>query len=403
MMWYTRVKWIRSKFANINHIYKRHFLLGIETSCDDTGAAVLSKEGLILGEALAKQPSSEFGGVVPSFAMGFHARNLPVVTKSALDQAQMTMEDVQYLAVAVKPGLSGSLATGLDYVKYLSRKHSIPLIPIHHMEAHALTARMIEEIKFPFMVLLISGGHCLLAIAEDIGRFKLLGQSSDNSPGEVLDKAARALRLHALRPDLRSVPGGRAIEIMASEGGSPFAIDFPTPLMQFKSCNFSFSGFKAQLWNVLNQVEKKQPLEPDELLPNVSDVAASIQYGVARHICHRLQRGFEYALLEEIWPSNQENTLVVSGGVACNQSIRNSILKICEEYNIKAVFPPPKYCTDNGVMIAWNGLEKYRKTVDIIQPEQVMELDVSPRVSFGTDISEQVTNRNIKCKWIKLL
>lgn len=402
-MWFSRLKWIRSHSANINHIFKRHFLLGIETSCDDTGAAILSKEGTILGEALAKQPSSEFGGVVPSFAMGFHAKNLPLVTQSALDQAQMNIQDIQYLAVTIKPGLGGCLATGLDYVKYLSRKHGIPVIPIHHMEAHALTGRMLEKINFPFMVLLVSGGHCLLAIAEDVDKFKLLGQAVDNSPGEAFDKAARSLKLHSIRPDLRSVPGGRAIEIVASEGGNPKAIEFPTPLSQYMSCNFSFSGFKAQIWNILNFDAEGTSLEPDELLLNVSDVAASLQYGVARHICQRLQRGFEYVRLEEIWSPDQENTLVVSGGVACNQFIRNSIIKICDEFNTRVVFPPMKYCTDNGVMIAWNGLEKYRKGLDIIQPEQVMDLDVSPKSPLGIDISTQVTNRFIKCKWIKII
>eukprot|EP00095_Tigriopus_kingsejongensis_P007734 maker-scaffold200_size264178-snap-gene-1.15 protein:Tk07734 transcript:maker-scaffold200_size264178-snap-gene-1.15-mRNA-1 annotation:"hypothetical protein LOTGIDRAFT_227060" len=356
---------------------RRQFLLGIETSCDDTGAAILSEKGELLGEALMRQPSTEFGGVVPSFAMGFHAQNLPKVTESVLAQAKLSMDDIQYIAVTNRPGLKGSLSVGLDYVKYLSQKHQIPVIPIHHMEAHALTIRMIEQVEFPFLVLLASGGHCLLAIAEDIGRFKVLGQHRDNSPGEVIDKAARCLRLHSLRTDLRSM-----------------------------------SGLKSSIYTFVAKAEKQAKLEPDEILPNVQDIAASrtneislvfasFQYAIARHICHRLQRAFDYLHLTEVWSDEDLITpsLVVSGGVASNLMIRNSILKVCDEYNVKASFPPPKYCTDNGVMIAWNGFEKYRRNMDIVPPSEVMNLEASPRIALGEDYTKVVHDRQIKCKW----
>ena len=182
----------------------RTLILGIETSCDDTGVAVIDKAGDILAEKIHSQASVRMGGVIPTFAMTSHAHNIHNIVTETLQQAKVSPDQLDAVAVSNRPGLKGPLIVGTDYAKYLCLKYKKPMIPIHHMEAHALTARMIDpdNTKFPFLVLLISGGHSILALATDIDEYKLLGYTVDNSPGECLDKCARMLGLHNLPGDI---------------------------------------------------------------------------------------------------------------------------------------------------------------------------------------------------------
>lgn len=407
---------------------RRNFILGIETSCDDSGVAIISEDGRLLGEAIATQKTTRYGGVIPSFAMGFHAEALPRTTRDALKQAangepvsldRLRDVGVELIAVTTRPGMGGSLDTGLRFAQYLAMKNRLPIIPVHHMEAHALTARMVQQIQFPFMVFLVSGGHCLLAMAEDVDKYKLLGRCGDGAPGQLFDKVARRLKLHTLRLDLRDVSGGRAIEMVGSTGDPTF-IPFHVPMRQHRNCNFSVSGLQTHIMEEIARVESDFTTGHDEFIPNLPNFCASVEYTLSKHLCERLQRGIEFADQKDMWTSKVSSsqddvrTLVVSGGVAANKRLKSSIQKVCDALDCRLVVPEAKLCTDNGVMIAWNGLERYRaaqpgsgnlalQSSAIYPPDRVFEITTASKVPFGIDISKEVTEAHIKCKWINIL
>ncbi|KAF5297707.1 hypothetical protein FQA39_LY12038 [Lamprigera yunnana] len=334
-------------------------ILGIESSCDDTGCAIVDNEGYILGEALNSQHLIHLrnGGIIPPIARDLHRTNIENVVDEAVKAANVAIDDIEAIAVTVKPGLPLSLMVGMKYGKYLCRKHTKPFIPIHHMEAHALTARMHDRnLEFPFLVLLISGGHCLLAIAQDVDKFLLMGQGIDDAPGELFDKVARRLQLKNL-PEFSKLSGGRAIELAASKANDPLEFSFTTTLLQYRDCNFSFAGIKNQCIRHIIKEERKFDLPPDGTIPGLYNLCAALQLVVTRHLCHRVQRGIRYLEMKELIPTNRQ-ALVVSGGVACNNFIAKGLEILCSELDYKMVRPPPKLCTDNGVMIAWNGMER---------------------------------------------
>jgi len=270
------------------------------------------------------------------------------------------------------------------------------MIPIHHMAAHATTVRMETDVKFPYMVLLISGGHCILAIAKDVDDFVILGASTDDSPGETLDKVARRLKVHTL-PDMRDISGGRAVEILA-KGQDPSKISFGVPKRADRDCNFSFSGLKGHLDNHLNRMQRSDGEKVSII--QTQEICAGVQHALTKHLCERLQRGIEYVEYDGLM--DKEGTLVVSGGVASNHYIRKAIEKVCYGCGWRAVFPQPKLCTDNGVMIAWNGLEFWRLQRNIVKCEDVFSVQVHARSPLGEDISDSVKQANLKCKWIKI-
>jgi len=385
-----------SKLLKVHQQLKvtRSVILGIETSCDDTGAAVFDLQGKLLGEALSTQKSSRFGGVIPTIAMYLHKEKIETVVSEALKEANKSIEEVTAIAVTNRPGLKGPLIIGTDYAKYLCLKYNKPMIPVHHMVAHALTVRMEEDVKFPFMILLISGGHCILGIAKDIDDFCILGSSINDSPGEALDKIARYLQIHNL-PGMRDLSGGQAVEILAKDG-DPSKFPLGIPLLDERSCRFSFSGFKGHTNNILAYRKEEIPPSKEEL----SDYCAGAQFSITKHLCQRLQRGIEYSTAKDLMPEN--GTLVVSGGVASNQFVRSCLSEVCGTYGWKSVFPRPKLCTDNGVMIGWTGYELWRRGMDIIQPDQVLDVELYPKCPLGEDITQDVIDAHIKCKWIKL-
>ncbi|CAH1998373.1 unnamed protein product [Acanthoscelides obtectus] len=183
---------------------------------------------------------------------------------------------------------------GMRYGKYLCKKYNKPFIPIHHMEAHTLTARMHDStVTFPFLVLLISGGHCLLAVAEKVDRFLLLGESLDDAPGEAFDKMARRMKLKNL-PDYSTLSGGQAFELAAQKADNPLQYSFTTPLLQYKNCNFSFAGLKNQLQRQLIREEREKDIPADGVIPGIHNLCAGFQLAITRHLCHRLQRGMDY-------------------------------------------------------------------------------------------------------------
>jgi len=378
----------------------RTLILGLETSCDDTGVAVIDQSGQVLSQRLHSQASVRMGGVIPTFALHSHAATIHHLVTEALHTAEVSPSQLQAVAVSNRPGLKGPLSVGTDYAKYLCLKHQLPIIPIHHMEAHALTARLTskEEIKFPFLVLLISGGHCLLALARDIDDYKLLGTSIDCSPGECLDKCSRMLGLHNL-PGLRDVAGGKAVELVARQAEDTNRLDFPVPMRSYRDCRFSFTGLKATIHDHIAKVKSQTTLDCDEMVPHVGEVCAALQRSVTKHLCERLQRSIEYLHYSDI---SSVESLVVSGGVASNLAIRAGLEAVASHYNMSAVFPPPSLCTDNGVMVAWNGLERWRRGRGVVHWADCLQVEVRARCPLGEDWHPRVEAASIKCKWIKI-
>ncbi|KAK7793402.1 hypothetical protein R5R35_014308 [Gryllus longicercus] len=373
-------------------------ILGIETSCDDTGCAIVDDSGNILGEALNSQQEIHLnhGGIVPPVARDLHLKNIEHVVQSALKNANMKLEDVDAIATTVKPGLSLSLLVGMKYGKKLALESQKPFIPIHHMEAHALTIRMVQKVEFPFLVLLISGGHCLLAVARNVDDFLLLGKSRDDAPGEAFDKVARRLKLRN-RPNFCNMSGGAAIELAAQQG-DPLSLPFPAVMSHHRDCDFSFAGLKNKARRHIIDQEENFGVGEDGIIPGVHDVCASFLLAVAKHLCRRVERAMEYIELKCLLPPSNR-VLVVSGGVASNKYIARMLGVVCREMKYKLAIPPPKLCTDNGVMIAWNGVEKWRAGIGIAQ--NIDEVDIEAKCILGKDISLDVAKEDLKCDWIK--
>ncbi|ELU17835.1 hypothetical protein CAPTEDRAFT_106307 [Capitella teleta] len=337
---------------------KQPVVLGIETSCDDTGAAVVNADGEILGEDLNSQTDFhvQFGGIYPNKAGELHSKHISSVVDNALSRAGFMLNDVDAIATTVMPGLAPCLGVGLDYTKQLLRISRKPFIPIHHMEAHALTARMLTEISFPFLVLLVSGGNCLLALARDVDDFLLLGKSLDKAPGDAYDKIARRLNLKDLAA-CEDMCGGRAVEVMALSG-DPLAFPLHHVMSQKISCDFSFSGLQTSFMELIQREEKRHSGALPEQI--TADICASFQYNILHHLVKRVRRAFLFCEKAGLMPENIVKTLVVSGGVASNQFLRNGMSIASGVHGYQMVCPPPHLCTDNGIMIAWNGVEKYK-------------------------------------------
>ncbi|XP_015114752.1 probable tRNA N6-adenosine threonylcarbamoyltransferase, mitochondrial [Diachasma alloeum] len=377
-------------------------ILGIETSCDDTGIAIVDGAGRILGDALHSQQSThlQYGGIIPPVARELHRKNITDVCERALREANLRVRDVDAIAVTVMPGLALSLMIGRSFGQYLSKIGNKPLIPIHHMEAHALTARMSEKVDFPFLVLLISGGHCMLALVKDVADFYLLGTSVDDAPGEALDKTARRLKMRNL-PEYADKNGGAAIELAASKATDPFQFEFPAPMTHYRDCSFSFSGLKNSADRMILKMERGHDVLGDGVIPDLENFCAAFQLCVAKHIGHRTKRAMMFLDRRELLPQDKK-TLVVSGGVACNNFIARSLQTICSEMGYRFVRPPPKFCMDNGIMIAWNGIERWNADVGVLRdPIEIEKLEFQSRAPLGIDWTDVVRGDDIPCRTIR--
>ncbi|XP_075211500.1 threonyl-carbamoyl synthesis 4 isoform X2 [Lycorma delicatula] len=339
------------------------------------------------------------GGIMPPLARELHEENINNVVSEALQNANLSIDEVDAVAVTTKPGLKSSLFVGTNFGKQLCLKSGKPFIPIHHMQAHALTARMIHEVEFPFLVLLISGGHCLLSVAQSPVNFLLLGYSLNDAPGEALDKTARRLMLRHI-PELRNFCGGEAVERAAAKG-NPEAIHITVPLLQYRDCNFSFAGLKQAAYQHIVYQEKKCGIAGGALIPDAYDLCASFLHTITVHLCQRVQRAMMFVKMNNLIPTSKQ-TLVVSGGVACNNYIRRGLDIVATHMDYKLVVPPPKLCTDNGVMVAWNGIEKLRVQSDIVTPAELDSISVEQRSLIGEDLTQSVSDAFIKVKWVKL-
>lgn len=396
----ARTRLSAGQIYSINKVHVSSNILGIETSCDDTGCAIINQNGEVLSETLRSQNLVHLrnGGIIPDLAQDLHRSNIEPVILEALTEAKLSMEDISAIAVTLEPGLPLSLVVGMKYAKHLARKHNKPIIPVHHMEAHALVGRMNEDIQFPFLVLLISGGHCLIAVVNDINKFLLLGESMDSAPGEMFDKVARRMKLRNI-PEYSSLCGGLAVEMAASKATNPHEFKLPLPLTDYKDCNFSFNGLKTSVMLQLHRKEKLHGIEADKVIPEANDLCAAMLMATSRHLVHRLQRAMEFCQLNKLIPDINKH-LVVSGGVACNNFIFKTLAKLCKESDYTISRPPPKLCTDNGTMIAWNGLEKWQRGIDIVRELNI--LDIKARSPLGESLIGKVRESGIQTKLIKL-
>ncbi|CAF0804066.1 unnamed protein product [Didymodactylos carnosus] len=382
---------IFNKYIHQNIVCLRTIrILGIETSCDDTGAAVIDDQRNILGESIRNQLQyhQKFGGIVPNIAKQHHYENLVPVVAEAMNNIEW--DSISAIATSIRPGLIISLWQGVNFTRQLLFKYNKPFIPIHHMEAHALTVRLTHDVDFPYMVLLASGGHCILAIVEDVDKYYRLGESNDISPGETLDKVAREMNLSE-HPSVKDLVGGAAIEYLALQGDSSiFNLITSQYSAKSKDCSFTFGGMLSAAKRLItkHQIKYDSSMLNDQIL---KDLCACIQTSVVRHIETRIHRAILYCDYREnlTW----RKTLVLSGGVASNLFLRKRLKDLCDYYSMKLVCPPPKYCTDNGVMIAWNGVERFRRNLGVISA--VDEIIPEARSPLGENISEHVRNVDI--------
>jgi len=321
-------------------------VLGIETSCDETSASVVSSDRELLSNVVLTQleEHEKYGGVVPEIAARSHLHYIDNIVKQAMKEAKIEFKDLDAVAATGGPGLIGGVMIGMMTAKAISLVHKKPLIAVNHLEGHALMARLTNDVQFPYLLMLTSGGHCQILAVEGVGKYKKLGETIDDAAGECFDKTAKIMGL--------GYGGGPKIE-KAAKNGDENRFKFPMPLSKEKNCNFSFSGLKTA---VRLQVEKLTSEDHVLKEQDVNDISASLQKTIAKMMTIKLQRAID--IFKKEFPEGKD--IVVSGGVAANQYIRNSIGKLAEENDMVFSAPPIKLCTDNGAMIAWAGLERFR-------------------------------------------
>jgi N6-L-threonylcarbamoyladenine synthase len=318
-------------------------ILGIETSCDETAAAVVTADKRVLSNIVSSQYQEHrlFGGVVPEIAARTHLNHIEFIIQQALETADVSLNEINGIAVTGGPGLIGGVIVGVMMAKGLAMATNLPFIPVNHLEAHALTARLTEDVPYPYLLLLASGGHCQFLLAEDVGVYTYLGGTLDDAVGECLDKTARLLGY--------SYPGGPAIERIA-EGGNPNAFSLPKPLKGQNGCFFSFSGLKTAARKII--------LEQGPLSSSFqTDFCASLQKTIGEILVDRCQ----HAITMSLEKNPKINNLVLAGGVAANHYFRKCLGDYAQEKGMIFSTPPVNLCTDNGAMVAWAGIERFQK------------------------------------------
>jgi len=316
-------------------------VLGIETSCDETAAAVVRGAGQGPGEILSNVIFSQldehrpYGGVVPEIAARAHVEALDGIVERALADAGLALGDVDAVAATAGPGLIGGVMVGLVTAKALALASGKPLIAVNHLEAHGLSARLSEGVQFPFFLLLVSGGHCQLLGVEGVGRFRLYGTTIDDAAGEAFDKTAKLLGL--------PYPGGPRVEALARDGNAK-RYDLPRPMRGREGADFSFSGLKTAVRQVTLQ-------------PNLraADLAASFQAAVIDIL--RERTCIAMAMFHRDFPNTSAPAFVMAGGVAANGAIRSAMAELASAQGFEMKIPPPALCTDNAAMVAWAGIE----------------------------------------------
>jgi N6-L-threonylcarbamoyladenine synthase len=316
-------------------------ILGIESSCDETAASIVTDRKEILSNVIMSQikDHQKYGGVVPEISSRAHLSNMNTVVERALVDAKVALKEIDAIAVTSGPGLIGGLLVGVMFAKGLSFASNIPLIGINHLEGHALTARLTNDVEFPYLMLLVSGGHCQILVAEAVGKYHKLGGTLDDAVGESFDKVAKMLGLE--------YPGGPVIEKLALKG-DPNSFVFPQSMRGREGCDFSFSGLKTAARLIIEKTELNEE--------NIANICASFQRTIAVILLERLANGLEMA--KKICPEIKQ--LVIAGGVAANQYILSRIKNEMLKNEIETIAPPIKLCTDNAAMIAWAGVEYFK-------------------------------------------
>lgn len=317
---------------------KDTIILGIETSCDETAASVVKNGREILSNVVSSQIESHkrFGGVVPEIASRHHVEQITYIFEEALSEANVTMEEIDAIAVTEGPGLVGALLIGVNAAKALAFAHDKPLIGVHHIAGHIYANHIVEELTFPLLTLVVSGGHTELVYMEEHGSFQVIGETRDDAVGEAYDKVARTLGL--------PYPGGPHVDKLAHEGEP--TIELPRAWLEPDSYDFSFSGLKSAVINTLHN-SKQKGIE----LP-VADVAASFQESVIEVLVTKTMKAAE---------EKQVNRILLAGGVAANKGLRQRITEACAEKGLTLTIPPLSLCTDNAAMIAAAGTIFYEK------------------------------------------
>jgi len=322
-------------------------VLGIESSCDETAAAILAPDGRILAERVLSQISDHaaFGGVVPEIAARAHLAVLAPMVADAMGQAKTGFSDLAAIAATAGPGLIGGLIIGSGFAKGAALASGKPFLAINHLEAHALTARLpglaATQPDFPYLLLLVSGGHCQCVAVLGVGKYRRLGTTLDDAVGEAFDKTAKLLGL--------PYPGGPALEAIAAEG-NPKIFELPRPLLRREGCDFSFSGLKTAVAQLV--AGYGTGALPRQL---VADIAASFQEAVADIMADRLAHAL--IMLPEA------KAVIIAGGVAANLALRTRLQAVAAEQGKALISPPQRLCTDNAVMVAWAGIERLRLAI----------------------------------------
>ena len=344
---------------------KRLTFLGIETSCDETAASIVTEKYDGTGEILSNVVSSqveehkEFGGIVPELAARAHVEKIEFIIKKAITESNLNFNDLDGIAATAGPGLIVCLTVGLNAGKAIAGCLDKPFIAVNHLEGHALSPRINKKIEFPYLLLLISGGHTQFLEVHGINKYKRLGTTIDDALGEAFDKTAKILGIE--------FPGGPIIEKWAKKGdGNYFTL--PKPILKKGGCNLSFAGLKTAVLRTSKNLKNKK---------DKYHLAASFQ----KTINHILYEKTKIAMKEfVVKKNNKKNTFVIAGGVASNLEIRKILTKLAEEKNFISIFPPLNLCSDNAAMIAWAGIERYK--VNLID-----NLEFSSRARWPLDSS----------------
>jgi len=341
-------------------------ILGIESSCDETAAAVVRIEADGTPQTLSNVVLSQtadhaiYGGVVPELAARAHITHMDALIKQAMQDADLEFNQLDGVAATAGPGLIGGLLVGVMTAKSIAMAHDLSFIGVNHLEGHALTPGLTENLKPPYLLLLVSGGHTQIVSIEAVGEYKRYGTTIDDALGEAFDKTAKLLNL--------GYPGGPAVEL-AAQSGDPDRFDFPQPLKGTPNCNFSFSGLKTAVRQKAQGLERVTDRD-------VADICAGFQAAVVGSITNRLNNAMQQFSTSH--PQISEPVLVVAGGVAANRHLRQGLHDICQKHNYRLIVPPINLCTDNAAMIAYVGALR-------LQRGDVDDLDLSVRARWPLD------------------
>jgi N6-L-threonylcarbamoyladenine synthase len=324
---------------------KKPLILGIETSCDETAASIITENEQgnpsILSNIVSSQVEvhKKFGGVVPELAARSHMEKIDLIVQKAIDESGKKIEEIDAVASTAGPGLVVCLSVGLSFGKAFAASINKPFIAVNHLEGHALSPKLNSKLSYPYLVLLISGGHSQFLNVQDLGKYKRLGTTIDDALGEAFDKTAKLLGIE--------FPGGPMIEILAKKG-NPNKYNLPKPIFNKGGCNLSFAGLKTAILKITKNIKTDQ---------EKFDLAASFQ----KTIEEILYKKTRIAFTEFEKQNNLRNKVfVIAGGVASNKSIRSMFINLCKQENYESIFPPIQLCSDNAAMIAMVGLEKFK-------------------------------------------